>query len=311
MSSPLVSVVVPVYNHADYIIDALDSILEQNYRPVELLLVDDGSTDNSVPAASQWIKTNLSAFTRCELVRQSNSGVARTLNRLISLAKGQYILPIASDDMLVADGISKRVEYLESNPDKLAVIGDCFVIDGTGQQTYTSGLFEYGSLSRRELLNPKYISRELAIKWELPGPVLLARASTYESTRIGLYDESLSLEDRGFYLKLMAQDSLGFIDEPVARYRVHGLNTSQKSSSDSALRTRHLQDTVQIENSLRCQFFGLAKLGITLRSRIARQRHRNLTSASAIGKFRLGGWLLALGVTYYLHRLHAWIFGRR
>ena len=305
MTSPLVSVIIPLFNHEKYIVETLNSVLAQAYDSIEILLLDDESTDDSVSLARQWLKNHGDQFCGCQLIQQENSGVTKTLNRLIDLAKGQYIVPIASDDTLTPDGIEVRVNYLESHPEMLAVIGDCHVIDEHSQQQISSALFEYRTLSRQAMSSPEALPRELCIKWELPGPIVMVRATAYKDSVIGRYNESISLEDRDFYLKLLARNALGYVDVVVANYRVHGLNVSQVSHSNKKLRSRHLRDIVKIEKAHCNQFTGLAKTGILLRSMVANQKLKILDSGSLFSKVTLAFLLALLGVTYYLHRFHS------
>ena len=107
----LVSVVLPVYNGAKYLRDAIDSMLAQSYANFELIIIDDGSTDDSINI--------ISAFNdpRIRLYSQENQGLAATLNRGITLAKGAYIARQDQDDVSLPNRLSKQAAFLETNPD--------------------------------------------------------------------------------------------------------------------------------------------------------------------------------------------------
>ncbi|MBA4389466.1 MAG: glycosyl transferase [Syntrophus sp. (in: bacteria)] len=107
----LISIVLPVYNGAKYLRDAIDSMLAQSYANFELIIIDDGSTDDSINIVS--------AFTgpRIRLYSQTNQGLAATLNKGIALAKGEYIARQDQDDVSLPDRLSKQVAFLEANPD--------------------------------------------------------------------------------------------------------------------------------------------------------------------------------------------------
>lgn len=226
-AAPLVSVLVPAFNHQEYIEYCLDSIAESTYTPLEILVIDDGSSDDTYLRVCNWMENNANRVTRVAVCQQTNQGVTRTLNALITLARGQYIALVASDDALEPDGIALRVSALSRHPEWLAVFGDCSIIDGTGRQQAASALKSMRHAHLPALLNPGRIARELILRWSAPGPAMLARRTAYEpNVGVGLYDERLQVEDRDFYLKLLSINALGFIPERVARYRWHRENST-------------------------------------------------------------------------------------
>jgi glycosyltransferase involved in cell wall biosynthesis len=223
MTQPLVSIVIPLFNHASYIIEGLNSVVNDPYPNKEIVIIDDGSSDNSVEVVERWVADgradSLSGF---HFMRQENCGVTKTANKLIFLAKGQFIAVMGSDDYLVPGGIQARVDYLLAHPAKLAVIGDSIVVDKCGKQTHGSGLCDLYGGHKKYLLSEKLVSYELLIHWCVPGPVFMARKELYEL--VGGYDETISVEDWDFYLRLMARELIAFIDVSVAAYRVHPKN---------------------------------------------------------------------------------------
>ena len=225
---PLVSVVVPAYNHAEYIEFCLDSVADSAYASLEILVMDDGSTDDTYVRACTWMENNAHRVDRVSVQRQTNQGINRTLNSLVALAEGDFIAVLASDDALEPNGIALRVSALESHPEWLAVFGDCSIIDEAGREEAMSGLSAVRH-DLRALQNPRRIARELILRWYVPGPAMLARSSTYgRACGVGLYDENLEVEDRDFYLRLLAINALGFIPERVARYRMHGIRSESR-----------------------------------------------------------------------------------
>jgi glycosyltransferase involved in cell wall biosynthesis len=221
---PLVSIVIPLYNHEKFVLQCLDSILIDGYPNLELLILDDGSTDRSYELAANWLTRHQHNFFRCELARQQNAGITITLNRLISHAKGDFIVPIASDDYFLPGGIEARVQSLMENPKWLAVFGDCLVVDQEGDLICESGVFQFHRLPARPfaLQHNKLTRMELLIRWSIPGPVFLMRSCT--PAIVGRYDESLNVEDRDYYLRLAAIKALGFVNYKVACYRCHDNN---------------------------------------------------------------------------------------
>lgn len=231
-TAPLVSVVVPAFNHQEYIEHCLDSIAESSYAPLEILVIDDGSTDDTYARAREWAETNRNRVSRVTVCRQENQGVTRTLNALVSRARGEYVAVLGSDDALEPEGIAMRVSALEGHPEWLAVFGDCSIIDGAGRQRAASALESMHNAHLVALMNPRRIARELILRWSVPGPAMLARRSVYSrGSGVGLYDEDSQVEDRDFYLRLLSIEALGFVNERVARYRLHGDNSVLANNS--------------------------------------------------------------------------------
>lgn len=107
---PLVSIIIPTYNYADFLSTAIQSCLNQTYQPVEIIVVDDGSTDHTKNIAEGFGRDIL-------YVSQENQGVSSARNRGLELAKGSYLAFLDSDDYLMNDSIGKKVEILEKNPE--------------------------------------------------------------------------------------------------------------------------------------------------------------------------------------------------
>jgi hypothetical protein len=156
------------------------------------------------------------------------------------MARGEYVALLASDDFLLPGGIQARLEYLQTHPDKLAVFSDCIVVDGDGNVTHTSGINDLYHGHTGYLLHDELLPLELILNWSVPGPAFMARRELYR--QVGLYDESLTVEDWDMYLRIASRGMLGFIPEPVAAYRFHGGNSVLDDSRrlaqlDSLMRT--------------------------------------------------------------------------
>ena len=112
----LVSVVVPAYNRREIICETLDSIFNQSYRPIELIIVDDGSSDGTGEVIREWANKKQSDHFRMSLFFQSNQGVSAARNAGMEKAIGEYIQLLDSDDLILPEKIQKQVEILENNP---------------------------------------------------------------------------------------------------------------------------------------------------------------------------------------------------
>lgn len=219
----LVSVAIPLYNHERFIAQCLDSVIQDPYPNKEILVIDDGSQDNSAAEVERWRNNRGRAFRgRFEFISRENRGLTRTLNELVSMAQGDFICLVASDDYLLPNGIGVRVDYLLRSPGKMAVFADCIVVDAEGKVLFNSGLSELHKGRKEYLAHEVLRSYELIFRWCVPGPVFLARREVYQI--VGGYDETLIVEDWDFYLRLLSHDLLGFVDALVAAYRLHGDN---------------------------------------------------------------------------------------
>jgi len=114
--APLVSTVIPVYNRERYLAEAIESMLAQTYRPLEIVVVDDGSTDGSADVARRYAPTVRYEF-------QPHGGIASARNRTLALAKGRYLAFLDSDDLWEQGQLSVQMEVLRSRPEVDAVFG--------------------------------------------------------------------------------------------------------------------------------------------------------------------------------------------
>ncbi|WP_320173202.1 glycosyltransferase [Maridesulfovibrio sp.] len=113
--NPLVSFVVPCFNHAEYLRECVHSLLKQDFNSFEIIIINDGSTDNTDEVATQL--ENEFPTQRIRHINQENRGLVRSRNRGCTIAKGKYILPIDADDLIAPTFLSKTVEVLESHPE--------------------------------------------------------------------------------------------------------------------------------------------------------------------------------------------------
>lgn len=222
-TKPLISILIPCYNHAKYVCQTLDSVMEDEYPKKEIIIINDGSSDNSDAVIEKWIKEH-EGLISIDYANRPNKGICVTLNELISKAKGEYVVLLASDDMLCHNMIEKRLLYLQQNPSKKIVIGNAIVIDEDNNILSENSLeFHGGSIS-------DYKDKSTALntllfgKWGFIGPLILAKKILYDD--IGLYKESLTVEDHYFFLRVINDNSFVFIDDIVAKYRIHDKSLS-------------------------------------------------------------------------------------
>lgn len=218
---PLVSVIIPVYNRDDYIEEALDSVLAEDYPNLELVVIDDGSSDNTASVIQAWAKRNAHRIPM-DFYSRENRGFMPTLNELIERSHGQYIVFFGSDDCLRNNGIRQRYDYLQAHPDKRMVVGDCHLIDSQGQVIHPSAYVAIGKADKQLMGTDEGLIQYTLLNGYYPGATLMADKRIYQE--MGLYDLRYSAEDWPFYSRVVARRRLGFLNSVVSAYRIHDNN---------------------------------------------------------------------------------------
>ena len=131
MQSPLISVIIPAYNHEIFVADAIRSVLNQSFEDFEIVAIDDGSTDNTFGEIKKIDDP------RIRLFRQTNIGAAETINRGIDLSQGQYITILNSDDMYHPDRLALFKQYMDENPDTMVLSSLVQPVDTLGDPLKT------------------------------------------------------------------------------------------------------------------------------------------------------------------------------
>ncbi len=227
---PLVSILIPCYNHADYVAQCLNSIINDTYTDKEIIIVNDGSTDDSNNIIQEWIEQHNKEISITYKNRE-NKGLCSTLNELLNLSKGKYLLLLASDDALYGNTIAKRVEILEQNEvnGKLVLISDALVIDNNNNIIFQSSMADYNKGNKLKYETEEGIMEEVILNPSISGATNLINKRIYNT--IGLYPEDLKAEDWYFYQRAAAEKAILFWDKPVSLYRVHFANTSGLTAS--------------------------------------------------------------------------------
>ncbi len=195
---PLMSVVIPYYNRADTIDETLESLLTQTFQNIEIIIVDDGSTD---PESAQKLKNLKAAGLNAEFIYQENRGVAAARNTGISKAKGKYVICLDSDDILEPTFIEKSVIVLETDPDSSLIT--------THQQMF--GVVN--ELYKNTQYHPLHLDKD--------NRIITAAAFRREAWQVaGGYKSTIGYEDWEFWLNLSEHGHWArLIPEPLFRYR--------------------------------------------------------------------------------------------
>ncbi|MDY0213644.1 MAG: glycosyltransferase [Desulfuromonadaceae bacterium] len=211
-TQPLVSVIVSSYNHEQYIEECLLSIINQTYPNIELIVTDDGSKDDTAKVIESLQKKYDFNFHT-----QKNQGLVKTLNDCIARAKGEFIAPFGSDDVMLPERIAIQVEYFKGKPEVGICAGNIEHIDPKGNPLVKRNKIRpFKRLEFEDIFCGKNV--------RAPAPTLLIRKDVLLS--VGGYDPQVELEDLLMLLKTTREgyfvDVLG---ETLAKYRIHESNT--------------------------------------------------------------------------------------
>lgn len=222
---PLVSVIIASYNHGPYIEASIGSVLAQTYGNVELLVVDDGSTDDSVERIRRLQQQHGFDF-----LVQKNQGLSRTLNDSIARARGDLIVSFGSDDVMLPERLALQVAYMQGKPEVGICAGNIEEIDAQGVSR--------GAPRKLALRRLDFEDVFLNRKPGAPAPTLMFRREALE--KVGGFDPQIRLED--LYIQLKITRAGYFVDilaEVLALYRVHGTNTykNYRFMVDNVLKT--------------------------------------------------------------------------
>jgi alpha-1,3-rhamnosyltransferase len=207
-----VSVVVPSYNHGRFIEATLRSIMKQTFEPAQLLVIDDGSSDDS-PAIIERV-LNDCPFP-CELIARTNRGLCATLNEGFDRTRGDYFAYLGSDDLWLPDFLQARVSLLESRPQAVLAYGHAFfineeneIIDCTADwANYVDGNVRDMLLQTTAPMSPTVLHRREALQQQW-------------------WNEESKLEDYDLYLRLCADGEFAFDARVLSAWRRHGTNVS-------------------------------------------------------------------------------------
>lgn len=224
---PLVSIIALSYNHSQYIAEALQSIVNQTYKNIEIIVVDDASTDNSQEAIKQFIRQH----TFIEFIPlKENIGNCTAFNLGYRQTKGKYIIDFALDDVLLPDRIEKQVAVFERLPSDYGVVfSDVVFIDPEGRRMGAQYKRDAkGALMEKVPDGDVY--KELLERYFISPPSMLVKREVLE--KLNGYDETLVYEDFDFWVRSARYFKYHFIDEVQTLKRVlpnsHGSKFSQK-----------------------------------------------------------------------------------
>jgi glycosyltransferase involved in cell wall biosynthesis len=225
-NAPLVSVVIAAYNEQAYIAEALHSVLAQTYRPIEVIVVDDGSTDHTADITAEM--AHASPTPAIKLVRLAHHGQSTARNTGLERSSGDYWTIFDADDLMPPDRLAHQVTHLEQHPEHDIVLGLTQAFTNPGE--------------------PK--PRHYNPRWDagpFPGHAGTMMARRAVLATVGGYDESMALgEDLDWQARAKAAGvRAGALDRVCLHYRVHRANTSSDTRANRVATLQLLRASVQ------------------------------------------------------------------
>ncbi len=225
---PLVSVIITSYNYARYISEAIESVRAQTYSPNEIIVVDDGSTDDTRAVLAPYANAGVIC------IFQENQGKSGALNRGLAASHGEFIAFLDSDDAWLPDAVERRMALFDADPGVGVVYARTLVVDADGVlQAYQLGApARHAGDTVRSLLGGVFI----------PFVTFMVRRTRLDDVGAAFDPAFGAANDWEMFLRLARVCRFAFLAEPVARYRIHGANWSRNAGAVNAeiLRLVHL-----------------------------------------------------------------------
>lgn len=215
MDKTIVSVLMPVYNSEPYISMAIESVLKQTFRDFEFIIIDDGSSDNSLEIIRSFKDE------RIRIIQNDNNlGLIKTLNNGIQLTRGKYIARMDSDDIAMPDRLEKQVAFLEKNNDIGVVGAKAMVIN---QHSKPTGLIMNVATKDEE------IRTQIIFRCPFIHPSVMGRSFVFKEF---MYDERFPIaEDFHLWIQVMEKYKVANLNEVLIKYRVYGGGVSQNKAT--------------------------------------------------------------------------------
>lgn len=219
--NPMVSIIVPAYNHENYVGECIESIINQTYNNIELIILNDGSKDKTMQAIKKYEEKCEERFTNFLVIDKENEGICKTLNRGIKESNGKYVCFLASDDMILSDKIKKQVNYLQINEDIKELICNGYIYYGDNKikELFYKSIPKWTKLSHKEIFKKSLCGNFF-------NPFGMYDREVFD--KIGLFNESLNFEDWDMHLRIVYNYKIGYLDEPLFLYRRHEKNITNE-----------------------------------------------------------------------------------
>lgn len=220
----LVSIICLCYNHEEFVEETLASVWKQDYPYIEVIIVDDCSTDNSVAVIQQYISKHPCPFPLKTLFLKQNAGNCAAFNQGWKMAKGEYLIDLATDDILLSNRVSSQVAYFKQLPEDYGVIfTESQYIDHQGKS------LGYHFADRYKHVRPVptgNIYQEVLSRYFISSPTMMYKHKVLQ--HLGGYDEQLAYEDFDFWIRSSRTFKYAYLEECTTLVRKSKLSLSKK-----------------------------------------------------------------------------------
>jgi glycosyltransferase involved in cell wall biosynthesis len=286
---PLVSVIIPSYNSAGFVVPAVESAFAQTYSPVEVIVVDDGSTDNTRERLVPWND-------RVRYVYQPNGGLSKARNRGIKEARGDLIAFLDADDQWLPSKLDKQWERLRTNPQAPLVHTDLYQLrEPAGDRVY--------AYRNRGRFSGHCYAEFFSGNSIVPSTVMITRRCLEE---VGRFDEEIrgaSTQDFDLWFRVARHFPLSYVGEPLVLYRQHPTNASRNQRMMLEDEYYVLAKALQADPAL-CQVLGQGRVRRRMSELAFQAGYANADTGDLLRARRY--FRAALG--YAPQRLTTWVF---
>ena len=249
---PKVSVIIPTYNRADFIEDAVESVLCQTYKDYEIIIVDDGSTDGTEDVLQKY-------HNKIRYIYKSNGGEASARNTGIKHAQGAYIAFLDSDDLWLPERLKFGVQALDADKNIGLFFADCNRVFNGERESKT--FFDYYKPYAG------FVFKQLFMRCFIPMPTVILRKECFQ--KVGIFSESptpcadYDCTDYDMWLRVSACFKIDYIKMPLAIYRIHSKSISYNNFPGPFLRKVLVKTRINYKNHIK-EFSRAAKRRISM-----------------------------------------------
>jgi glycosyltransferase involved in cell wall biosynthesis len=216
-NNPLVSIICLCYNHEAYVVESLNSVINQSYPFIELIIIDDCSTDNSKAIITAWLGKNTEILL---ITNETNLGNTKSFNKALKHAKGEYIIDLATDDMLLSNCVALQIDAFKNSRYK-----NLGVVYGNVELISENGAFEsfYFPVNNQKKAIENRITGDIYQSVLSGGNSICSVSAMIKKTvfdHLQGYDETLAYEDLDFWIRASRLYEFDFIDEPLVQKRI-------------------------------------------------------------------------------------------
>jgi len=270
---PKVSVIVPTYNRALYLKEAIQSILDQEFQDFDIIITDNASSDETESVVAAFASNKI-----CYYKNEANIGVVNNHNKALSLATGTYICVFSDDDIMLQDNLAKKVAVLEKHQSVVLVHSNVFVIDENGKVVGSHWAERYYdkwkiSHGKDSVFTGIDYFKILYCDWNIISmPSVIFRRNVLKNV-LGFNAESKYFCDWDMWMRMVLYGDVYYIQQPLVKYRMHSSNTINELSKNN-----EKVELVLIKNMLSDEYGDkLNRIGIRradIEASVAQQVHK-------------------------------------